>query len=62
MEMIWIMAFLIFKNTRNYHKCSYFNMADLDLTYIDQNVIGYTLHQSEINYSSAYYSMDKLII
>ena len=38
MELIWIMT-LLFSNTLNYHNRSYFDMADLDLTYINQNTI-----------------------
>ena len=36
--------------TLNYRTRSYFDMEDLDLTYIDQNFIGYTIHQSEIKF------------
>ena len=62
MELIWIITFLLFKNTLKYQYCSYFDMADLDLTYINQNVIDYTLRQSEIKFSPSYNSMEKLII
>ena len=53
------MTFLLFSNTLNYHNHSYFDMADLDLTCINQNVIGYTLYQSEIKLSPLYNSMEK---
>ena len=56
------MAFLLFSNTLNYHNRSYFDMADLDFTYINQKVIGYTLHQLEIIFSFFYNSMEKYII
>ena len=57
MELIWLMTFLLFSNTLTYHNRSYFDMADLDLTYINQNGIGYTLHQSEIKFAPFYNSM-----
>ena len=50
---------LLFTNTLNYHNCSYLDMEDLDLTYINQNFMGYTLHQSEIKFSPLYNSMEK---
>ena len=61
MELILIMTFLLFGNTLrvNYHNRSYFDMADLYLTYINQKVTGYTLHQSEIIFSPLYKSMEK---
>ena len=43
-ELIRIMPFLLFSNTLNYYNRSFFYMADLDLTYINQTIIGYTLH------------------
>ena len=55
MELIWIMTFLLF-----YHNRSYFDMADLDLTFINQNVIGYTLHQSGLKFPPLYNNMEKV--
>ena len=37
-------------------------MADLDLTYINQNFIGYTFHQSEIKFSHLYNIMEKQMV
>ena len=48
-----------FRNILNYHNQSYFDMADLGLTYINHNLIGYTPHQSEIELSPLYNSMEK---
>ena len=57
MELIWSMTFLLFGNTLNYYNRSYFDMAMLVLTYINQNVIGYTFHQLEIKDLPLYNSM-----
>ena len=53
------MTFLLFISTLNYHNRSYFDMAVLGLTYINQNFIGYTLPQSEIKGLPLYNSMEK---
>ena len=62
MELIGKMAFEFFRNTLNYYNCSYFDMTDLYLTYINQNFIGNFFHQSAIKFAPLYSSNEKLII
>ena len=59
---LWIMTFLLFSSTRNYHNRIYLDMADLGLTYINQNFIDYIFHESEIKFPPLYNSMEKYII